>query len=397
MFGWEFPPFSSGGLGTACYGLTKSLSKKGVDITFVLPSADDTLKSDFLRLISTKGVRIRGIRSLLTPYMSVRDYRNLRRARSGAPNIYGATLFDEVYRYTEAAADIAKQETFDLIHCHDWMTFGAGIKAKKISGKPLAVHVHATEFDRTGGNNVNEYVYRLERNGMEAADVVIAVSNFTKNKIVQHYGINPEKIVVVHNAVEITDDASSIDQFVIKKHDRVVLFVGRITLQKGPDYFIYAAKKVLEHEPNVKFIMVGTGDMEMRMIEKAAELGIADRVLFTGFLGHNDLEKVYRMADVYVMPSVSEPFGITPLEAMRNGVPTIISKQSGVSEVIKNCLLVDFWDINELTNKIVAVLRYRTLGDLLKEDALREVKKITWDKPADKCISVYNKLLKGVQ
>jgi len=389
MFGWEFPPLNSGGLGTACYGLTKSLSKKGVGITFVLPHAGN-IKADFLKLISAN-VKIKKISSLLMPYLTSMTYNKIKDS-SKSPNIYGSTLFEEVHRYTEEAANIARQEKFDIIHSHDWMTYGAGIKAKETTKKPLVIHVHATEFDRTGGHGVNQYVYDLEKRGMLFADSIITVSNFTKNKIIQHYGINPDKITVVHNSIETAHSSHDKELVDIKKHNRVVLFLGRVTLQKGPDYFLYAAKKVLEHDQNVLFIVAGSGDMEAFIIEKAAELGIADKFLFAGFLVGEEVDKAYQMADLYVMPSVSEPFGLTALEAMRNNTPIIISKQSGVSEVVNHCLKVDFWDINEIANKILAALRYSVLHNALKENALYEIKKFSWDEPAKKCIEVYNKV-----
>ena len=399
MFGWEFPPFNTGGLGTACYGLTKALSKQGINITFVIPTAPRPIKSDFVNLIvaaCTGFLDIKRISSLLVPYISSKGYDNMYRQRSIKSDknfglIYGQNLFDEVKRYAMKAREIAENESFDLIHCHDWMTYLAGIEAKKISKKPLIVQVHATEFDRTGGHP-NQAVYDIERMGMHAADLIIAVSNFTKNKIVEHYGISHEKVFVVHNAVEFTSFPDKED-FRIKSQDKIVLFLGRITLQKGPDYFIDAAKKVLENEKNIKFIIAGSGDMEADMIEKVARLGIAKHVLFTGFLRGDDIDRAYKMADLYVMPSVSEPFGITPLEAMRNGTPVIISKQSGVSEVIKNCLKVDFWDIDEMANKIIAVLNYNALHHCLKEHGLIEIKKISWNDSAKKCINVYERVL----
>lgn len=385
MFGWEFPPYNSGGLGTACYGLTKSLSKLNTEISFVLPY-DPDLEEDFINLVATK-VKIKKVDSILTPYATSSSYIKQKQKRP-MPNIYGCSLFEEVYRYSENAKRIALEEDFEVIHCHDWMTFQAGINVKKIRQKPLVVHVHSTEFDRTGGHGVNQYVYDIEKKGMQEADIVIAVSNFTKNKIIEHYEINPDKIVVVHNAVEFKDTPN----FEISKRDKVVLFLGRITLQKGPEYFLYAAKKVIEKDPSVKFIVAGSGDMEAFIIEKAAELGINRNVLFAGFLQGNDVDKAYKMADLYVMPSVSEPFGITALESIRNGTPVLISKQSGVSEVVVNCLKADFWDINELANKMLAALRYNVLHQTLKEHGEIEVKKFNWDEPARKCIEIYNKL-----
>lgn len=390
MLGWEFPPLSSGGLGTACYGLTKALANKGIEITFVVPYASDS-SAEFVKLVSAFGIKIRKINALLRPYMSSNTYKDAK-SRSNHPSIYGNSLFEEVYRYTLAAEKIAEEEDFDIIHCHDWMTFQAGMKIKKKRNKPLIVHVHATEFDRTGNLGVNPYVYDIEKNGMLNADDVIAVSNFTKNKIVSDYSIEPAKVHVVHNAVEHPNKVFW-QNLGLKKNNKIVLFVGRITLQKGPDYFLYAAKRVLEKDPNIRFIMAGSGNMEPLIIEKAAELGIADKVLFTGFLQGDDVHKVYQMADVYVMPSVSEPFGITPLESMANKTPVIISKQSGVSEVINHCLKVDFWDIDELSNKILGVLNYRSLHEELKENASQEIVKFSWDTPASKCINIYNQLL----
>ncbi len=397
MFGWEFPPFHMGGLGTACYGLTKGLTEKNVDITFVLPKLPFEIKSH-VKLVSADEIKIKlkKITSLLVPYVSSEGYDDIRR-KTPFSNIYGKDLFAEVQRFAQVAELLAENEDFDIIHAHDWMTFPAAIRVKKKSGKPLVVHVHATEFDRTGGNSVNQTVYELERQGMHSADHIIAVSNFTKDKIVNHYGIHPDKVTVVHNAIEESNGfghEAGNEEFKIKEKDKIVLFLGRITLQKGPDYFVYAAKKVLEKMNNVKFVIAGDGDMLPSIINKAAEMGIADKVLFTGFLRGKDIDRAYKMADVYVMPSVSEPFGLTPLEAMRNNTPVIISKQSGVSEVIKHCLKCDFWDVDELANKIFAVLNYSALNRSLKENGNAEIKKLNWEVPANKCIEVYQQLLR---
>jgi len=397
MFGWEFPPHSSGGLGTACYGLTKGLAKNGTEVLFVLPKASKDTNQDFVKIISAgdlKKVSILTVDSPLMPYLTTEEYLNrkeyLEAGWSKPDSLYGKNLFEEVYRYRMKARFIAKHHDFDIIHCHDWMTYGAGIEAKRVSHKPLVIHVHATEFDRTGGN-VNQMVYDLEREGMYAADLIISVSNFTKDKIVRHYRISPDKVKVVHNAVEFTHYEES--PFTIKPYDKVVLFLGRITLQKGPDYFIYAARKVIDKDPNVKFIIAGTGDMEPFIIQKVAELGLEKNVLFAGFLKGSDIDRAYKMADLYVMPSVSEPFGITPLEAMRNGTPVLISKQSGVSEVIHHCLKTDFWDINDIADKILGVLNYEELKNVLKEHGTMEVHKFSWNEPAQKVIEVYKQAL----
>ena len=408
MFGWEFPPFMSGGLGTACYGLTKGLTNKNVQVTFVIPHGPDDMKAEFVKLLiasnlSKYNLKIKRVDSLLKPYLSETQYKQdyeryletikLRTDTNSSATLYGRNIYDEVYRLSMAAKAIALTEDFDVIHCHDWMTFPAGIEAKKATGKPLVVQVHATEFDRTGGNSVNQYVYDIERQGMEYADKVIAVSYFTKQKIMQHYGIQADKIEVVHNAVDFGNE----QKFNIKNHEKVVLFLGRLTLQKGPDYFIEAAKRVIDYDPDIKFIIAGTGDMEARLVDRAAQLGIGNKVLFAGFVSGKDVDRMYQMADLYVMPSVSEPFGITPLEALRNNVPVIISKQSGVSEVLKNALKVDFWDIDELANKIISVLNYRSLHHELSHHGAMEARSFSWNVPAQKCVDLYNTLLTNRQ
>ncbi len=393
MFGWEFPPYNSGGLGTACYGLTKGLSNLGTDVTFVIPR-DTGREYEFLKVISSnmQRVKLRGIKSILHGYITSTEYQDkvVRVMGRENPNfnIYGENLMEEVARYSQKAASIAVEEEHDVIHAHDWLTYKAGLEAKRVSGKPLVVHVHATEFDRTGGNGVNQDVYDIERAGFWGADAIIAVSNYTKSKVVEHYGIDPTKISVVHNAIEPTHETTS------SHHgSKTVLYLGRLTLQKGPDYFIEAAKKVLDVIPDATFIVAGTGDMEQRMIERTAQLGISDKVLFTGFLRENDINRAYQMADLYVLPSVSEPFGLTPLEAVMNKTPVLISKQSGVSEVLSNCLKVDFWDVNEMANKMVAVLEHEQLAHELSNNSHIEIKKMSWTTPAQKCIDLYSTLV----
>lgn len=391
MFGWEFPPFNSGGLGTACYGLVKSLSKKNIQVSLVLPFPCDC---DFAKIVNSydlKNVKIKRLDYLLKPYVTSSDYNEkLLKLKGKKQKKYSSSLIEEVKRYAEDAQDIAYGEEFDVIHSHDWLTYEAGIAAKEISGKPLVIHVHATEFDRTGGNGINSFVYEIEKRGMEKADLIIVVSNFTKEKVVKHYGINSDKIVVVHNAVEDFSDRKY--DFPLKENNKIVLFLGRITLQKGPDYFVYMSKIVSRYIKNVKFVVAGDGDMKKTMIDKAGDMGILDKYLFTGFLRGEDIEKAYKLSDVYVMPSVSEPFGITPLEAIANGTPSLISRQSGVSEVVINALRTDFWDIEEMANKIICLLKYKELHECLKENGLMEVKKFNWDNVAEKCIEIYNKV-----
>jgi glycosyltransferase involved in cell wall biosynthesis len=399
MFGWEFPPFNSGGLGTACYGLTKSLNRNNVSLTFVLPRKID-VDVDFLKFIfgdDTLKIKTQYIfNSLLKPYSTEDSYSSslFSDEKNFKNNIYGSNLFEEVERYGEVGGKIASMENFDIIHAHDWLTFKAAIAAKKVSGKYLVVHIHATEFDRTGGNGVNQYVYDIEKKGMEEADAVVAVSNYTKQKIIEHYGIPAEKIKVVHNGVEFENYALE-KMHELKKTKKIVLFLGRLTLQKGPDYFVYAAKKVLDFYPDVVFVVAGSGDMEKAIIRKVADLGIADKFIFTGFLRGDDIKEAYHMADLYVLPSVSEPFGITPLEALMCGTPVLVSKQSGVSEVLSNCLKTDFWDVDDIANKIVSVLKHDELQRCLRENGSEEVKKINWDKPAKRCVEIYDELLRG--
>jgi glycosyltransferase involved in cell wall biosynthesis len=367
MFGWEFPPNNQGGLGTACEGLVKGLTHQDIDVTLVLPQAQESHISR-LKIVSPNFKKIK-VNSLLQAYQTESSYDQ--RYEKSNRSLYGRNLFSEVIRYAQAAEQIAREEEFDVIHAHDWLTYKAGVAAKKVSGKPLVVHMHATEFDRTGGNGTNQFVYDIEKEGMEQADLVLPVSNFTKDKVIKHYGIDPAKIYVVHNAVEFNHHRFHHE--LLDKKGQMVLFLGRVTLQKGPDYFIETAKKVLQHKKDVTFVIAGTGDMKERLIRQVAAWGLGDKILFAGFLRGKEIDRMYQMADVYVMPSVSEPFGITPLEAMRNDVPVIISKQSGVSEVISHCLKVDFWDIDETVNKILGVLEYRELSNCLKQNGTEEV------------------------
>lgn len=419
MFGWEFPPHISGGLGTACFGLTKALNKCGVEIIFVVPKAYGDENPGSIRLVNASDIEVNvtdelykehwnktsflQIDSTLLPYTTEEEYfelleksteiekKDFKAQKFEFSGGYGKNLYDEIKRYALIAATIASEHEFDIIHAHDWLTYYAGMEAKRISGKPLVVHMHATEFDRSG-ENINQDVYKIERTGMHAADKVIAVSNLTRNIVINRYGVPADKVVTIHNGVEPNELDSKNDY---KKHvkEKIVTFLGRITYQKGPEYFIEAASKVLQKDDNVRFVMAGSGDLLPKMIKRVAKLGIADKFHFTGFLRGDDVDKMFGMSDVYVMPSVSEPFGISPLEAMRSNVPVIISKQSGVAEVLKHAIKVDFWDIDAMADAIHGLLHYSSLPNMFKNYGKEEVDNIKWDQAGQKVKEEYKKLL----
>lgn len=427
MLGWEFPPFISGGLGTACYGLTRAMDKLGINVTFVLPKMVDEKYTSHVKLIGPqtrvgtrvtssfkvdefKNITFKSISSKLKPYDTPEVYQRrieeVFKQKHEIHNIettivgggidckdYGGDMYTEVQRYAAIVAELAMTEDFDIIHAHDWMTYAAGIAVSALTGKPLVVHVHSTEFDRSG-EHVNQMIYDIERRGMHFADKVITVSHLTKNIVTSRYSVPSEKVEVVHNGVDRESRNSwALTGSGIEKDEKIVLFLGRITMQKGPEYFLHAAKRVLDIMDNVKFVMVGSGDMMYQSIELAANLGIGQKVLFTGFLRGDDVKKIYKMADLYVMPSVSEPFGIAPLEALGHDVPVIISKQSGVSEVLTHALKVDFWDVEEIANKIVAVLKYPPLQMTLRNYGNFEARRLSWKDSALKCQKIYNQFV----
>ncbi|MBN2894079.1 MAG: glycosyltransferase family 4 protein [Bacteroidales bacterium] len=473
MFGWEFPPHISGGLGTASYGLTRGLSLiDDLELIFVVPKLfgdEDSgvaklvgagdIKMDFIRdkytdlyaehsvkniseQIKTeetytldevfKGITKIEINSVLTPYLSpdnyeaylsnigVEDLSKIRVTKDGKivylengeykeisleqtvhsqyddqgfykfTGTYGANLIDEVKNYAKIATKIAMMYDFDIIHAHDWLTYLAGIEAKRISGKPLVIHVHATEYDRSG-ENVNTVVYDIERNGMLNADGIITVSNLTKNIVVNKYKIDESKVTTVYNAVEPIETKRS--EYKKTVDEKIVTFLGRITYQKGPEYFIEAAKLVLDRTDNVRFVMAGSGDMLRRMIVHAARLKISDKFHFTDFLRGEEVDRMFSISDVYVMPSVSEPFGISPLEAMRSNVPVIISKQSGVAEILKHAIKVDFWDTFAIAEAIYGLVKYNGLSEMFIKFGKTEVDSLKWENAAKNVKSVYDKTL----
>ena len=428
MFGWEFPPHIAGGLGTACYGMTRGLARNGVEVVFVMPRAYGDEDQRFVRVVNASDVETIGTRdhefseellekvsfihidSNMLPYISPEEYAAYHDefVRSGRTHEwtdvwkqrytfsgkYGANLMEEVARYAMVAAQVAKdlEGQFDVIHAHDWLTYFAGIAAKRVSGKPLVVHMHATEFDRSG-ENINRRVYAIEKAGMQAADRVIAVSELTRRIVISKYGIPAEKVVTVHNAVRFGESEEAVPERAVK--DKVVTFLGRITYQKGPDYFVEAAAKVLQRVPDVRFVMAGSGDLMNHVVRRVAQLGIADRFHFTGFLKGGEAQRMFRLSDVYVMPSVSEPFGISPLEAMRSGVPVIISRQSGVAEVLDYAIKVNYWDVDALADAIYGLLTYPALGRMFASKGLEEVTGLKWTNAAAKIKTVYETVVAG--
>ena len=411
MFGWEFPPHIAGGLGTACYGMTRGLARNGVEVVFVMPRAYGDEDQRFVRVVNASDVETIGTRdhefseellekvsfihidSNMLPYISPEEYAAYHDefVRSGRTHEwtdvwkqrytfsgkYGANLMEEVARYAMVAAQVAKdlEGQFDVIHAHDWLTYFAGIAAKRVSGKPLVVHMHATEFDRSG-ENINRRVYAIEKAGMQAADRVIAVSELTRRIVIGKYGIPAEKVVTVHNAVRFGESEDAVPERAVK--DKVVTFLGRITYQKGPDYFVEAAAKVLQRVPDVRFVMAGSGDLMNHVVRRVAQ-----------FLKGGEVQRMFRLSDVYVMPSVSEPFGISPLEAMRSGVPVIISRQSGVAEVLDYAIKVNYWDVDALADAIYGLLTYPALGRMFASKGLEEVTGLKWTNAAAKIKTVY--------
>jgi len=422
MFGWEFPPHITGGLGTACYGLVKGLAKNNVEVLFVVPKAYGDEDTSSIRIVNASDIEINlqsvsvdefwkkvsflNIASNLIPYVSPEEFNEIKskntldkidinktifKTKYEFTGKYGHDLLEEVSRYALIAQEIASINNFDVIHAHDWLTYPAGIAAKAASGKPLIIHVHATEFDRSG-ENINQSVFDIERQGMLEADKIITVSNYTKNIVVNRYGIDSTKVFTVHNAVDFDLENYEHKRWEKNVPEKVVTFLGRVTFQKGPEYFVEAANIVLNRYKHVRFVMAGSGDMLNRMVDRVAKLGISDRFHFTGFLKGDDVDKMFMKSDVYVMPSVSEPFGISPLEAMRASVPVIISKQSGVSEVLKHAVKVDFWDIDAMADAIYGLLCYDSLSTMFRNLGKQEVLALKWEDAAKKIKNIYQSI-----
>ncbi len=481
MLGWEFPPQISGGLGTACYGLSRGLAKQGVGVLFVIPRALGSEPKEDVEVIgadqvlvpdppatgaaATKSnpsnqpdaarvpVRLRHaytgahqptasmapdlhvftVDSPLRPYMTERGYDQrlaelsqrkdppgvrasdpskasspkagsdsaassstqasspAKRQRQEIRGGYGPNLGAEVERYAHAVAELARTRSFDVIHAHDWMTFLAGASAARVSGCPLVLHVHACEYDRAG-DRADERIVALEQRGLDEADRVICVSEYTRGVIERNYRVDPAKLRVVHNAVTQREQERTL-HWNRTIDDPIVLFLGRITYQKGPDYFLEAAARVLKVLPRARFVLSGEGDMLPKMIERAAKLGIGANVHFTGFLKGEEVERMYAMADLYVMPSVSEPFGISSLEAMALDIPVIVSRQSGAAEVLSGALKVDFWDVEDLAGKIIALLTMPSLRASLLEEGRGEVRRMRWEERGRSLREIYQELV----
>lgn len=386
----------NGGLGVACHGLTEELLDAGVEVIFVLPREQQTIGGGTFLFANTVpgGVKIISVNSPLIPYvqgdgffeMYLPDGRKVRFTRS---------MLEEVRRYAEGAFEIAKKERFDIIHAHDWTSYLAGLAAKAASGKPLVLHVHATSFDQAGGNYVDPEIYAIEHRAFHEADSVVAISNYTRDIVVNKFNVPAEKVTVIHNGIKPIDPPLHPPVLAELKAQgkKIVFYNGRITIQKGVDYFVRAARRVVDVDPNVIFVISGWGDMEHQIMNLVGSLGLSQNFIFAGSLWEEERDRMYQCADLLVMPSVSEPFGLVPLEAIQHGTPVLISKQSGVAEVLTHALKVDFWDIEEMANKILCALRYGVMNRQLVQEGQRELRRLTWRVAAEKVITLYRRLM----
>lgn len=397
-FGWEFPPSKNGGLGVACHGLTRELAQQGVEVIFVLPKYQPTVGSHTFRFADVEQkIRVRPVASSLIPYQSAQSVIDsiIGYDSAGNPLCVSRTILEEVHRFAEQAVKIAGEETFDLIHAHDWTSYLAGVSAQTVSGKPLILHVHATSFDQAASFNVDPSIYVIECRAFALADSIVTVSQFTKDIIVQKYGVDSQKVTVVHNGCDTHEPIrhEPVLSELKAQGKKIVLYLGRITIQKGVDNFVRAARRVVDIDPNVVFVIVGWGDMTQQIIQQIGNLNLSGHVLFAGALWDEDRDRMYQSADLVVMPSVSEPFGLVPLEAIQHGTPSIISKQSGVSEVLRHVLKVDFWDIDDMANKIVATLRYDALRFQMKQYGKEELKRLSWKEASKKILDLYHRMI----
>lgn len=418
MFGWKFPPNISGGLGTACFGIVSGLAScSDVKVTFVVPKTYGNEQSENVQLISAENIPVDSeifktlrsgaisfveVPSKLIPYLTPENFSEKYHFQTEGKELsekvhegtkihfsgkYGPTLFDEINNYAIVARTIAQENQFNLIHAHDWLTFPAGVAAKKISGKPLVVHVHSTDFDRSGGT-INPAIFAIEKLGLDEADEIITVSNLTKKRLIEQYKIPSKKITTVYNAIE--PEKNIVNTTIKQKHkEKIVTFLGRITIQKGPEYFVEVARLIISRMKNVHFVMAGNGELRNKIVELCARYGISDRFHFTGFLKGPEVSEILHQSDLFIMPSVSEPFGIVPLEAMQANVPVIISRQSGVAELIRNAVKTDFWDVHAMADAVHGVLKYKKLAKTLAFDGKQEVRKLNWEHTAKEIRQVY--------
>lgn len=400
-FGWDFPPSRNGGLGVACYGLTRELVNSGVEVIFVLPRKQEVIgETRFVFADNHPRVQVTEVSSSLVPYHSGQSkvatlvsYDN-----EGRPVYKMRTIVEEAHRFAHEAAAIAKREQFDIIHAHDWTSYLAGVAAKLASGKPLILHVHATSFDQAGGANVDPSIFNIEKEAFALADTIVTVSDLTRRIIIDKHGVSPSKLTVVHNGCDASEPVRHTPTLAALKAQgkKIVLYHGRITIQKGVDYFVRAARRVVDIDSNVVFVISGWGDMQNQIINQVGAMGLSKNVIFAGALWEEERDRMYQTADLVVMPSVSEPFGLVPLEALQHGTASLISKQSGVGEVLASVLKVDFWDVDEMANKILAALRYPVLREQIVKEGKRELQKMTWRDAAAKLFALYHRLLQYV-
>lgn len=392
-FGWDFPPETTGGLGIACQGLTSELAEAGVEVIFVLPKTQNVSGPSRFVFADSERIKFKPVSSEMIPYGSSGSLVEVFDANGHY--LFSRHMLEEVYAYARKAVTIAEEEEFDLIHAHDWTSYLAGIAAKTVSSRPLILHVHATTFDQAAGDNIDPSIYEIEQTGFRAADKIVAVSQFTKDLITEKYGISPDRIEVVHNGCDLTEPPRYEPTLKELKDQgkKIILYHGRITIQKGIDYFVRAARIVVDHDPDVVFVVSGKGDMEGQIMRQVGALGLSQNFIFAGALWYEERDRMYQTADLVVMPSVSEPFGLVPLEAVAHGTPSLISKKSGVSEVISHVLKVDFWDVEEMANKMMAALRYPVMNQQLVKEGRFEIKNLSWRRAAQKIVALYRRLL----
>ncbi|MCL5112997.1 MAG: glycosyltransferase family 4 protein [Patescibacteria group bacterium] len=396
MLGWELPPYNSGGLGMASYQLCRFLAKNGVDIEFVLPYKAEH-KIDFMKITPASPEGVVSVERLGVAYDTLKYVY----PEESKEEYYD--LFSQVKMYEEATLRLALTKNFDILHAHDWLTFRAALRIKEIKNCPIILHVHSVESDRAGHKIGNPLIFDIEELALNLADRVIAVSEHTKQSIIQNYNVPADKIEVVHNSINVEElielDPNNVYrylEYIKQKGYKVITNIGRLTLQKGLTNLIRALSKVKQYYPKVLLLIVGSGDQYYELIELSASLGVAQNVLFTDFQRGKNWRDALAIGNLFVLPSVSEPFGLTPLESIAYKTPALISKQSGVSEVLKNVLKVDFWDIDEMTNQIVGVLENQALENELQKNSYKEVEEMSWEHSSNKIEEIYRNHLQGV-